>query len=512
MTTTASGTTLDTLVSVQGIDKSYGGVPVLKSVSIDFARGSIHGLVGENGAGKSTLTKIMAGIVPADGGAIVVDGTSVHFRSPHAALAHGITMITQELSLVPQRSVLENVFLGRLNSSFGFVREGDTLKRFLEVREKVGFSELDPRTPVGMLPTARQQEVEILRAVSSGARMIIMDEPTASLSSHETKQLLDLIRRLAAEGTTIVLISHFLEEVLSVADTVSVLRDGVLISTGPAHAHTPHTLVQQMVGRPVDVLYPEPAPVAPDAPVVLRATGLKRGRMVRGVDIEVRRGEIVGLAGLIGAGRSETARLIFGADALEAGTVEVNGKKVRPGSPDAAMAAGMAMVPESRKEQGLILVRSIRENISLASLGSVSTAGFVNPAAENRTTGDLSEKTDIRGGTPETPIWALSGGNQQKALFAKWLMRKPTLLIVDEPTRGIDVGAKVQVHRLLRDLAAEGMALLVISSEIEEVMGLAHRICVMRRGRIVARYERGQASREELLKAAFAEAVEEEAG
>ena len=498
------------IVSLEGIKKWYGGVPVLKDVSLEFSRGAVHGLVGENGAGKSTLVRVMAGIVRMDRGAIAVDGTPILIRNPHDALRHGITMITQELSLVPQRSVLENIFLGQLDHRFGIVRSGATLRRYLALTDRVGFTELDPDQVVGTLTTAQQQQVEMLRALARDARLIVMDEPTAILGARDAAQLLNVIRRLKADGVTVVFISHFLEEVLSIADAVSVLRDGALITTGPATGYTSAGLVQHMVGRPVDVVYPEPAAVDRNSPVVLCATGLVRRPFVRGVDLDVRRGEIVGLAGLVGSGRSETARLIFGADKPDAGEVSVNGHPLHSGSPVAAMAAGVAMVPEDRKEQGLVLVRPVRENVSLASLGMWSTAGFVGPRRERQAVQDAARRTDVRGVTLESPMWSLSGGNQQKALFAKWLLRRPAILIADEPTRGVDVAAKVQIHRLLRDLAADGAAILLISSEIEEVMGLSNRTLVMRQGRVVATFARGDGTREQLLAAAFSEAVAEE--
>jgi len=486
----------------EGICKSFGGVQVLNDVTIGFERGSVHGLVGENGAGKSTFTKILAGVLAADRGVVRKDGTPIRLSSPHAALAHGVTMITQELALVRQRSVLENVLMGRLSQRLDWVNTRANLARFRELSDQAGFADLPPHAAAGSLPIARQQEVEILRALARDAQVIIMDEPTATLSDTETKQLLALIRRLADAGISIVFVSHFLEQVIEVCDTVSVLRDGRLIETGDPDSHSPATLVRAMVGRNVDVLYPEPAPVADDAPVVLSVKDLHRGSMVRGVSFEIRRGEILGLSGLVGAGRSETARLVFGADRAGEGQVVVNGDMISTSSPAAAMHAGLAMVPENRKEDGLVLSRSLRENISLASLRGLSVGRVMRRKKERLETTAMIEQTDIRGNT-EGPVWALSGGNQQKALFARWLMRQPTVLIVDEPTRGVDVAAKVQIHELLRDLAAAGHALLIISSEIEEVMGMAHRVCVMSQGRIVATFSRGQADRETVLTAAF---------
>jgi rhamnose transport system ATP-binding protein len=491
-------------VALVDIDKSYGGVRVLSGVSLDLRPGTVHGLVGENGAGKSTLMKVLCGIERPDSGEIQVDGRPAVFRRPADALARGITLISQELALAPARSVTENVFLGRWSATAGVVRPRADAERFAALAERTGF-DLDPEAPVGTLPIAAQQQVEILRALARESRVVVMDEPTAALSVTETEQLLALARRLALSGLSIVLVSHFLEEILRTCDTVTVLRDGRHVLTEPAAVHTPATLIRGMVGRDVDVLYPELPPVPADAPVLLRVRGLARGRAVRGVDLDIRAGEILGLAGLVGSGRTETARLIFGADRRDAGTVDVAGQSVRSGRPREAMRRGLAMVPESRKDEGLVLVRSMRENLLLADLGRGSKLGILRPRAERAIARDSVDRVDIRGADPTGPVWTLSGGNQQKVLFAKWLLRRPKVLLVDEPTRGVDVAAKVTIHRLLADLAARGLAVLVISSEIEEVMGLSHRVLVLRSGRVVAEVDPRTATREQVLAAAFAD-------
>ncbi|MCZ7663344.1 MAG: sugar ABC transporter ATP-binding protein [Thermoleophilia bacterium] len=488
---------------MQGISKSYGGVPVLTDVTIGFERGRVHGLVGENGAGKSTLMKILAGIIRPDRGAVLKDGTPIRVQSPRDALAHGVTMITQELSLVPRRSVLENVLMGRLAQRGGWVQSRANHARFLELRDEVGFDDLDPQALAGALPLAKQLRVEIMRAIARNAEVIIMDEPTAVLTTSDAEQLLVLMQRLADSNIAVVFISHYLEQALSVTDTLGVLRDGRLVTGGPTVGQTADTLVRSMVGRQVDVLYPEPEPVPHNAPVVLAVRDLRRGQAVRGVSFEIRRGEILGVAGLVGSGRSETARLIFGAERADAGEVVVNGKTVHPSSPSIAMRAGIALVPEDRKTDGLVLGRSVRENISLASLGELSAGGVLKRRKERRETTALMERTDIRAATTEGPVWTLSGGNQQKTMFSKWLLRRPQLLIVDEPTRGVDVAAKVQIHQLLRDLAAAGHAILLISSENEEVIGMSHRVCVMRQGRIAATFQRGDTDTEAILATAF---------
>jgi len=498
--TAASG---QPFLSLEHITKSYGGSVVVDDVSLQLDRGSIHGLVGENGAGKSTLMKVLAGITPADDGVIRKDGEAIRLHSPHDALAHGVTMITQELSIVPGRSVMENVLMGRLRNRWGWVRRGSNLDVFRELSDRVGFTHLDPNTRAGELSIAQQQQVEVLRALAREAEVIVMDEPTAILSAHETKQLLALMEQLAAAGILVIFISHYLEQILSVCHTVTVLRDGCLTRTGDVEGQTPKSLVASMVGRQVDVLYPEPQPIPDEATTALEIRDLCRGTAVRGVSLSVRHGEIVALTGLVGSGRSETVRLIFGAERADSGTVLVEGEPVRVRAPVNAMRSGIAMVPENRKEQGLVLGRGIRENISLASLRALAVAGWVRRGRERRETSALAERVDVRAVDPRGPVWTLSGGNQQKVLFAKWMMREPSVLIVDEPTRGVDVAAKVQIHHLLRDLAAAGHAILLVSSEIEEAMGMAHRICVMRQGRIVGTYSRDELEREKLLGAAF---------
>lgn len=487
-------------ISVRGVGKSYSGVTVLRDVDLDIAPGEVHCLVGENGAGKSTLLKILGGAIRADHGALSFDGEQVAMHSPRDAIAHGVSLISQEGALVPAMSVLENVFLARWSNTFGFTTKRGDRRRFTELVEQTGFT-IDPQARVGDLPIGTQQQVEILRSLARGARVLAMDEPTAVLTEHEKANLLDLVRRLAAAGTTVILVSHFLDEVLGVADRITVLRDGKLVVTDEAAGHTPTTLVRHMVGREIDVLHAEPDPVAEDAPVLLAARGLGRG-MVSGVDLSVRAGEILGIAGLVGSGRSETLRLLFGADRATDGVVEVDGVALARLTPRRAMAAGVAMVPESRKDQGLVMIRSLRENLALASLGRRRRGPFVRPGAEKSIVDEVARTVDVRGARLDAPVETLSGGNQQKALFAKWLLRMPRVLLVDEPTRGVDVAAKTQIHRLIVDLARQGMAVVVVSSEIEELLGLAHRVLVLRQGRVVGDFARA-APRESVMGAAF---------
>lgn len=491
-------------VDLERFSKSYGGVQVLRDVSMTLHGGRVHGLLGENGAGKSTLLKAVCGAVPPDVGRVLVDGRPISVGSPAEARRHGFALISQELALVPAMTVLENIYLGRWRNRMGWLTAGRDSRDFDLLLARTGF-QLDPTALVQDLPLALQQQVEILRALASGASVIGMDEPTASLTKSETDQLLAIIRQLAADGVAVVLVSHFLDEVLTVCDDVTVLRDGQHVITGPASEQTSYQLVEHMAGRPVELLYPTPAPPPQKAPVLLSARDLRCGTAVQGVSLDVRAGEIVGIAGLVGSGRSETLRALFGADPRDSGHVEVDGRAVPAGSPWKAIRAGLAMVPESRKDQGLLLGSAVRENIALASLGARQVSGFVRHRAEAAAAGTKLRELDVRGADLTGPVWTLSGGNQQKVLFGKWLLEQPKVLLVDEPTRGVDVVAKHQIHQLMIALAARGMGVLVVSSEIEEVLGLSHRVLVMRQGRFVAEFARGEATRERILALAFAD-------
>jgi simple sugar transport system ATP-binding protein/ribose transport system ATP-binding protein len=497
-----AGVTRQTHVELEGASKRFGGVLALDGISLAIAAGSIHALVGENGAGKSTLGKIVAGTLQADDGRLLVRGEEESFRSPKEALASGIASIAQELSIVPQLTVAENVFLGVEPRRAGWVTRRALRKRYESLAESAGFA-LPADRPAGRLRTAEQQQVEILRALSRDADLIVMDEPSAALSGPDIERLHEIIRSLAGSGKTILLVSHFLREVLELADTVTILRDGQLVRTGPASAETEDSLIQGMLGRPLGAAFPAKPPRAAGAPLALSVRDL-RAPGVSGVSLDLRAGEILGLAGLVGAGRTELARAIFGADRRSGGSVELREGLAVAGRPSASLRDGLAMLPESRKEAGLVFGRSVVENVSLSSLRSVSRAGIVNRRAERAAAGRILEGWALKAGS-DAPVSSLSGGNQQKVLFARMLMCSPSVLIADEPTRGVDVGAKRAIYDLLVSLAERGMGVLLISSEIEELLGLAHRVLVMRAGRVVTELGEGEMTESAILAAAFAE-------
>jgi ABC-type sugar transport system ATPase subunit len=489
------------VVEVVGVALRYGGAQALMGVTVALRAGEVHALVGENGAGKSTLGKIIAGVVRPDAGGVRVDGEPVTFRAPRDALRHGIAIVEQELALVPAMTAAENVVLGFDPQRERGQRRRDR-DRVAHVMDELGLA-IDLSVPVERLTLVDQQKVEVVRAVCRGARLVVMDEPTARLPSHDAAALLDLMRLLAQRGTAIVFVSHFLEEVLSVADRVTVLRDGHHVETVDAAGRTPDDLVTTMLGRQATLAFPVKRAPHADARVVLSLEGLSGANGVRDVSLSVREGEIVALAGLVGSGRSEVGRLVFGADARTGGTIELDGRPLRPRAPRDAIARGVAYLPESRKDAGLFLSRSSCENITLPYLATVSRMGCVSRRAELRESQAILDRLAVKPASPRREVRTLSGGNQQKVLFAKWLWHRPRLLIADEPTRGVDVGAKFAIYELLCELAASGMAILLISSELEEVLGLAHRVVVMRRGRHVTTLAGDRLDEDSILRAAF---------
>jgi len=483
--------------------KSYAGVTVLKSVSFSVPAGSAVGLIGENGAGKSTLSSIIAGIVPPTSGSMTLDGEAYEPHSPHEALEKGVAIIHQEIRMVPALSVGENIFLGRLPMSAGRVDKARMNEEAAAALGALGI-DLDPRRPVHGLSMAAQQGIEIAKSISRKPRYVIFDEPSASLTAHETDRVLDQIDFLRTQGVGVIYISHRLEEVRRVAQKIVCLRDGQLVkewSTGDV----PHDeLVKAMVGR--DFQFEHHAPDPHREHTVLEVRDLRRNGVFEGINFTVAEGEILGIAGLVGAGRTEVVRTIAGVDRADGGEIYLDGKLVNPRTPAQAIEAGIVMVPEDRKGQGLLLTQSSGENISspwekvLGRTGLITRTRIAKLAAKSR------EEFDIRG-SMDLPSVRLSGGNQQKVLLAKWLVKKPKVLILDEPTRGVDVGAKMAIYKIVRDLAASGVAVVVVSSELEEVLGLSHRILVMSAGRQREVLNRQDASAEAVMQLAVPQAA-----
>ena len=474
-------------VRLVSIGKRYSGTKALDDVSVEVAGGTVHALVGANGAGKSTLGKIIGGVIRPDDGELFVDDRQVRYSTPREARADGIATISQELAPMPHLSVIENVYFGIEPRRGGMMQRRQMRAQYADLISTWGF-ELDGEAKVGALRTADKQKVEILRAVACDARVIVMDEPTSSLTSVETRTLHRMIRTLRDRGKTIVYVSHFLDEVLELADTVTVLRSGRLVRTAPVAAETEESLVAGMFGAAAEAEHFEKEQGS-TAPVVLEVSGLNRKGVLRDISLRIRAGEIVGLVGLIGSGRSELARAIAGADPIDRGTISVDGTVRSIRSPADAMAAGMAFLPESRKDDGLFLELSLAANTTYADLGSVASRfGLLRLGLERERTNALLKTLSVEPPVPSAKTKSLSGGNQQKVLFARWLFRNPRVLLLDEPTRGVDVAARAAIHRLINNLAAEGTAVLLISSEIEEVLGLAHRVLVMRRGMITREF------------------------
>ena len=487
------------------MSKRFGGARALESVSVTIEAGSVHALVGENGAGKSTLGKIVSGVIPLDEGEMLLRGRPVRFRSPREALAHGVATIAQELAVVPDLSVAENVYLGIEPRLTGVVRRRELRDRFRRLCETVGF-EVPADAPARSLRTADQQKLEILRAIARDAELIVMDEPSAALTRDEMARLHDAIRSLRDGGKTIVLVSHFLSEVVELADNVTVLRDGHVVRTSPTREESERSLVEAMLGRALDSTFPPRLPPAPEAPVVLSVEDLS-AKGVRGVTLEVHAGEIVGLAGLVGAGRTELAEAIMGVRRVRHGTVSVDGHPLGRRTPRLMLRHGAVMIPESRKEKGLLLGRSVAENAVLSSLGPLSRLGYVVPARQRRAVGEALAEVDVRAARPGIEVRALSGGNQQKLLFARAVLCGPKVVIADEPTRGVDVGARRSIYELITKLAREGLGVLLVSSDVEEVLGLCSRILVMRAGGVVAELDGATATEGDVLSAAFLESA-----
>ena len=475
------------LVQLNNISKSFGATKAVKDASISFSTGQIIGLVGENGAGKSTLAKIIAGVYSADSGSISLDGSTVNFKSPFEALNAGVAMMAQEIMLIPEATVEVNIFLGNLPSNGWFPDNEKMREEFTKLNDLTGFA-LKPDVKVSSLRLADQQKVEIMRSIARNSKLIIMDEPSASLTADEVERLHHTIKELVSKGITVLLISHFLEEVLKLTETVIIMRDGEIVRSGPTADETVESLVSGMVGRSLETRYFETESRA-SSRVLLKVDGLTN-KVLRNISFEIREGEILGLAGLIGSGRSEIARAIFGAERISSGKVLVEGNEISLKSPAEVISSGIYMIPENRKEQGLFLNSSSSDNMLISTLKTRSRLSFISKKFLNKIASLLAKDIDLRFNNINQLAVSLSGGNQQKLLFGRAVEVSPKILIVDEPTRGVDIAAKRAIHQILIEQAKKGTAILFISSEIEEVLGVCDRVLVINRGSIQSEFKR----------------------
>jgi ribose transport system ATP-binding protein len=485
------------LLEMNGVFKAFLGVSVLSDVSLSLDAGEVLGIVGENGAGKSTLMKILAGIHQPDRGTIKLEDTAFAPHKPRDALQAGVIVVHQELSQFPDQTIAENIFAGGLpRTALGTVRSGQLMREARAVLDQVGL-DIAPSTRIRNLPLAQRQLVEIGRALSRRARVIVMDEPTATLTSHEVHILFDTIRRLKAKGVGIIFISHHLEEVFEICDRVTVMRDGRSVDTRPVSQWSEESMVQAMVNRPIGSFFPKQ-----DIPLgrpMLQVSGLASGSRFSNISFEVRAGEIYGIAGLVGAGRTEILKTIFGALPMTAGNIRVAGQEYVPHSPRRSLRSGVVLTPEDRKFEGLILPFSIRQNVALSTLNVLARWGILSSRAIQRLAQSSIERLRIRATSAAQEVRRLSGGNQQKVVLARAMSIAPKVFLLDEPTRGVDVGAKVEVYNLIGDLAAKGAAVLIVSSDLLELLGLCDRIGVLRAGRMAGEVERAQFSQDKIM-------------
>jgi rhamnose transport system ATP-binding protein len=488
------------IVELVGISKRFGVVHALQNVDLNLFPGEVHALVGENGAGKSTLVKILAGIHRPDTGVVKVGGEMVELRSPTQAQDLGIAVVQQEPMLFPDLDVAENVFMGRHPRDR--FRRVDWKRMYREVDQLLASLDvsLSSHAPVQGLSVAEQQLVEIAKALSLQARVLVLDEPTAALSSHEVDELFAIVKQLREREVAVLFVSHRLDEVFTIADRLTVFRDGTHIITAPVSQMNTEEMIKHMVGRELSNLFPKGE--AEIGEVVLEVRQLTRPGVFADVNFQLRRGEILGFAGLVGAGRTEVERVLFGIDRAESGEIWLKGKKVRIRSPKRAMDYGIAYVPEDRHQHGLVMNFSIASNVTLAILQQVSRLGLLDPRRERKIASAYSSQLNVRSAGVEQLVNALSGGNQQKVVLGKWLATNPSVLILDEPTRGIDVGAKAEVHRIISDLAARGLAIILISSELPEVLAMADRVIVLHEGRVTGTFARSEATQERVMFAA----------
>lgn len=485
-------------VELRNISKSFGGIAALKNVTFKVLKGEIHALVGENGAGKSTLVKILSGAYTKDAGHIFIDGTEVHIRNTHDSKTLGIGIIYQEFSLVPELSVAENVFLNQLDTTGVWMKWGILKKKAEELIHSIGFN-INPSVKTGELSIAQQQIVEIAKALSENIKVLILDEPSAVLGTQDIQKLFDTLGRLKKEGVAIIYISHHLSEIFQIADRVTVLKDGTSSESLQVSETDRDSVIRLMLGRPLNAMYPlRNAIIGKEA---LKIDNLHLTDKVNGVSLTLKEGEIVGIAGLVGSGRSETVRAVFAAEKRNAGKITLFGKEAHLRSPWNAVSKGMGMVPEDRKQHGVILTMTVKQNISLTNYkGITNRFGFIKAKKERNKAVELIRKLAIKTKDENQETGKLSGGNQQKVSLAKWLNHECKVLMVDEPTRGIDVGAKVEIYNLLHELSVKGMAILVISSESQELMGICDRILVMRKGQIQGELTRENFSEEDILR------------
>ncbi|WP_125776717.1 sugar ABC transporter ATP-binding protein [Antribacter gilvus] len=473
-------------LQMQGIVKVFPGARALDGVDLDIVPGEVHCLLGQNGAGKSTLIKVLAGAHQPTEGRVVLDGNPITITDPVAALGHGVATMYQELDVVDGLSVAENVYLGHELDTLGVSRRSEAIRRTREILRRLGHPEISPRQEVGRLSAAGKQIVSMARALSHDARVIVMDEPSAVLDSEEVANLFRVVRELTSDGVAVVYISHRLEEIREIGDRITVLKDGRTVAQNLPVSETPTAeLIRLMTGRSVEYAFPPAGTFADDAPVVLEVRGLGLRGVFRDVDLTVRAGEIVGLAGLVGSGRSEILETVYGARRASAGEVRVDGRSLRAGSVPAAVGAGIGLAPEERKSQGLLLDEPVYRNVTLSTFTRFARGGLLDERAERAAAQEQSRALHLRPEGVDRPIRTMSGGNQQKAMLARWLVHGCRVLLLDEPTRGVDVGARAEIYTLVRRLADSGAAVVVVSSEIPEVLGLADRVLVVSEGRVV---------------------------
>ncbi len=499
------------ILRVQKVSKAFPGVQALKNVDFEVYPGEVVALVGENGAGKSTLMKILAGAYTRDSGEMILGGQPFEPLNPFHAQQMGISIIYQEFNLSPTQTVAANVFVSREPRRHGFLGRIGFIDRALMEREAQKYldivkTQVSPRAIIRTLSVAERQQVEIAKALAVDARVIIMDEPTSALGADETQSLFSVIRDLKAQGRGIVFITHRMEEIFAIADRVIVFRDGERVGEMPIANATTDRIISLMVGREVENIFPKQVVEIGD--VVMEVRGLTAYGMVQDVSFDLRRGEILGVAGLVGAGRTETAQLLFGAVQPDSGEIFIDGQQVGIGSPETAMQVGLGLVPEDRANQGLVLMLSVRENITMPTLRRFTTAGWVDRPAVEKHAQEYVDKLNVRTPSLHQRAVFLSGGNQQKIVVAKWLMSNPKVLILDEPTRGIDVGAKAEIHALMSELAKTGMGIIMISSEMPEILGMSDRIMVMHEGRVAAILDRKDVTQEKIMAYATGHAVE----